>query len=96
MSFGLRVWDATGQLTLEVTDRIGRYHGTITLGNTAARGSTNYPVPGYSLDGTWFLFFRGLEPAYLKITEQAGNISIFNEDYYAAHGSGTFIDIFRG
>lgn len=95
MSHGLRVWDSSGQIILDLTDRLGRYNSTITIASLAARSGASYSVPGYALDGTWFLFIRSGSTTYLRITENAGSISIFNENYYN-RSSDVVIDIFRG
>ena len=54
MSYGLRVWDASGNLTLDVTNRITRvysansvYFATYDLQKTISHA-------GVSTDGTWF------------------------------------------
>lgn len=96
MSYGLRVWNASNQLILEVTDRIGRYNSTVTLSAIAPRGSANYSVPGYALDGTWFYFIRAGFTEDLRITENSGSLSFFNESYYVSRGSEVIIDIMRG
>ncbi len=96
MSHGLRIWNSSGQLILEITDRIGRYNSTVTLSAIAPRGTASYSVPGYALDGTWFFFIRSGSTSYLRITENAGSISVFNENYYNNAGAGVVIDIFRG
>lgn len=96
MSQGIKVWDAAGQLILDVTDRLSRYHSTIVLSSIAPRASGTFSVPGYALDGTWFFFIRDRSTSYLNIYEISGGFSVFNESYYSAYGSGVTIDIFRG
>lgn len=51
MSFGLKVWDATGLLTLDVIDRLPRYWGSYSF--SFASKFTTVAIPGMSLDGTW-------------------------------------------
>ena len=97
MSQGIKVWDAAGQLILDVTDRLARYHSTIVLSSIAPRTSGTFSVPGYALDGTWFFFIRNTSIAgCLNIYEISGGFYVFNESYYSAYGSGVTIDIFRG
>lgn len=96
MSYGIKVWDESGQLILDVTDRLARYHSTIVLSSIAKRTSSTFSVPGYALDGTWFFFIRTQSTSYLKISEISGGFSVFNESYTSALGSGVTIDIFRG
>lgn len=92
---GLRCWNSAGQLTLEVSDRLARYHGSISVGSIGPRSSGNYSVPGYALDGRWFIFLRSGSMSWMQVTEQVNNINVFNADYYYARGN-LVIDIFRG
>lgn len=57
MSHGLRVWDASGNLVLDVQERISRIHGVYTVPNVSipANGSYLFPVTGMVDDGTWFV-----------------------------------------
>jgi hypothetical protein len=97
MSYGLKVWDEAGQLQLDTSDRLGRFQGSITLGSIPKRTSVNYSVPGYTLDGTWFCYLSNARSyAYISITEQAGNINVFNTDYVSSRGLEASIFIFRG
>lgn len=52
MSYGLRVWDSFGNLTVDVSDRLNRYVGTYSA-NVPGNSTVFVPVPGVSLDGTW-------------------------------------------
>lgn len=96
MSSGIKVWNAAGQVIIDVSDRLAYHHSTINLWNIGTRASSTISIPGYSTDGTWFLFFRGSSPYYLRFTEQANQLTVFNEDYYAPHGAGVIIEVFRG
>lgn len=96
MSRGLRIWRPDGQIMLDVTDRLSRIHGSVTLPNIAFPNSVNFSVPGMILDGTWFLFVRGSLPQNLVITQQTGNINVRNGHSTVPTGGGTVIDILRG
>lgn len=96
MSQGLRIRNASGQLTLEVTDRLARFHSTLALTNIGPRATANFSIPGYSSDGSWFLYFRDGSTSYLRFAEIAGGLSVFNEDWYQARGAGVIIEILRG
>lgn len=53
MTYGLRVWDGTGGLMLDVTDRITRFVGTYSFYIAPFQTSVDISVPGASPD-TWF------------------------------------------
>jgi hypothetical protein len=57
MPYGIRIWDASGNLTLDVTDRITRWNNTITLAANSIpiNSFVDFSVPGVTLDGTWFI-----------------------------------------
>lgn len=94
MSYGLRAWDSSGNLILEITDSIARFVGTYTIPLLAPRASTVVSVPGYSLDGTWSLYFLTGNYNYLAITEQTNGVYVFNTNYYNNLGNVTF-NVFR-
>lgn len=53
MSYGLRVWNAAGQLVLDTTDRLTRHHSRYSLTLGALGTSQDVYVSGMSDDGTW-------------------------------------------
>lgn len=62
MSYGLRVWNASGSLRLDTTDFIGRLiqTGQVYIYPYSAQSKTvNVSVPGMSNDGTWFVSALG-------------------------------------
>lgn len=90
MAYGLQVWNSAGVLVLSITDRLVRYHTTIT-GTVPTNGTINVSVPGYALDGSWFAFPR-VALLYVKIDDSANTITLTN---YTSAKNFT-IDIFRG
>jgi hypothetical protein len=54
MSYGMRIWDASGNLTLDTTDRLTRFVTSITPGTIGPSVTVSYYVPGIADDGTWF------------------------------------------
>lgn len=55
MSYGLRVWDASGNLVVEVTDRIPKYEAIYTVPSLSSAGSTaTVTHPGFSLGTHYF------------------------------------------
>lgn len=105
MPYGLRVWDSSGNLTLDTTDRITRFVTSITPGTIAANSTVSYSVPGIVADGTWFIvvyntfmpaanaFYSGI---VLSIT--TNNINLYNSNSNAnwTNGLNTRIEVLRG
>ncbi len=58
MSQGLRVWNSSGVLTLDITDRITKRHGVYTATIGASATSVTVSVSGMSNDGSWFAVLR--------------------------------------
>tara|TARA_R110002153_G_scaffold105017_2_gene243219 strand:+ start:181 stop:462 length:282 start_codon:yes stop_codon:yes gene_type:complete len=54
MAYGLQIWDASGNVRMDTTDREVRFVAYYT-GSTAANSSTTISVAGLSNDGTWGL-----------------------------------------
>lgn len=94
MSQGIKCWDSSGQVILDITDSLARYVNSYTIPSLAPRSSTTISVPGYSLDGNWFIYFLAGDVNDLAITEQANGIYVFNTQYYVARGNVNF-NIFR-
>ena len=83
MSYGLRVWDASGNLTLDVTNRITRIissHGF----SIAANSSQAISVPGITTDGTW-IAYAPLAPC----TINSGSVTVYNR--FTSTLSGTLL-----
>lgn len=55
MSYGLRVWDASGNLTLDISDRVATYVSAYMIPSLSALGSTYTLVhPSYSIGEYFF------------------------------------------
>jgi hypothetical protein len=105
MSYGMRVWDASGNLTLDTTDRLTRFVTSITPGTIAPQATVSYSVPGIEDNGTWFLVvintWRPSSSAfytdiYMYITSGFLNVQNINTSQTWSNGLGTRIEIFRG
>lgn len=55
MSYGLQVWDASGALVLDVSDRISRFVGTYSYSIPNGSTETTVSVPGAE-SSTWFAY----------------------------------------
>ena len=97
MSQGLRIWDATGQMILNITDRLFRLHSTVVLPNINPNASVNFSIPGMRQDSSWFVLARASVPLGIVITPQVDNLRVShsNPNATSATGAGTTIDILR-
>lgn len=75
MAYGLQVRDSNNDLILDITDKIGRYHGSVSTSGLSYLQTVNLSVPGYALDGTWFYYIGG-DDWYYDIVPQAGSIKV--------------------
>lgn len=57
MSYGLRVWDASGNITVDVTDRLTRFFAvySVSFTTTSSEPDKYIYINGISNDGTWFV-----------------------------------------
>jgi hypothetical protein len=77
MSFGLRVWDAYGNVTIDNVDRLSRVSSSVYVPSIAYNSTVVVSVPGYALDGTWFYAPVAI-PYFVRATAGWGQISITN------------------
>lgn len=55
MAYGIKVWDSSGNVTLDVTDRLTREYGTGSVYWEAFQVNNTITIPGITNDGTWFI-----------------------------------------
>jgi hypothetical protein len=88
MSQGLKIYNEAGDVRLDTTMRLARYHSFYT-GYLAADTSTTVSVPGLADDGTWSIAFEpqgGFSGSDVEVTVSPGSIYIYNGgngSYYA-------------
>ena len=73
MSYGLRVWDQSGNITLDTTDRTARFYGQYTIPGIANGSSYTLSIPGFSI-GSWFAV--AYHPYNVYITYASGSINV--------------------
>ena len=75
MSFGLRVWDQYGNMTLDMSDRATRFHSRHVV-SVPSEGSVTIPVAGMSGNGTWGFHMWSL----LRVSAQivTGGVKVTN------------------
>lgn len=86
MSYGLQVWDAKGNLTLDISSRITRIHSQVSVPELISAASKAISVTGIIDDGTWGClvpeFIGGeqvrvsyeITSGYITFTADRGNI----------------------
>lgn len=98
MSYGLKVWNASGVVTFDSTIRVARVHSTHAV-NLAYGASVFVYIPGYTLDGTWSYYFthnrlvRASDGHFggrvgIVLTEQANGIQLY---YGSGYNDGNLI-----
>ena len=75
MSYGLRVWDASGALKLEITDRTARFVGAYTIPGIAVNGSYTLNISGFTV-GSWF--FSANHPYNVYLVPGSGQITFYH------------------
>lgn len=75
MSYGLRIWDGSGGMRLDITDRTARLYGVYTIPSIAANGSYTLTIPSFSL-GAWF--FDANLPRDIYVVPSAGKITFYH------------------
>lgn len=81
MSFGLKVWDENGVVTLDQLDRMGRYYATVTVPAIGGNSGVTVSVPGLTTSG--FSYFLTYHPTvYIEIRMQEGGFYVYNRYPY--------------
>ena len=88
MPSGLRIWNSSGVLIQDISDRLGRLFAEYTVPAIAYPNSYTISVPGYALDGNWFWAPYKEMPSGLSVVESAGSIRIQNT---YAYSTGSFV-----
>lgn len=89
MSYGLRIWDASGALQVEVTDRIPRYEAAYSVPNISAGSTYTVNHPGFNISTHYFSTNAGQD---IEI-EVSGSSVIFRK-WTSEDNSGAFYVFF--
>jgi len=84
VAYGLRVWDANGNIRLDTADRECRFVAFYT-GAVAAGSAVTVPVSGMSTDGTWGLNELGTENFDVSLSLLSGEFRLTNSSNYQTH-----------
>jgi hypothetical protein len=102
MSYGLRVWNASGGIIVDVTDRITKIVATYSFSKSLVKGDSlvthDVSVPGILADGSWFVQGTTKSPqvgssTFYSYEIMSGIVRVhilkFDQGTYAATGSFT-------
>lgn len=102
MSYGLKVWNSSGTVTLDTTDRVFRFFSSYTVPNatfTEAIGFySDVYVPGASADGTWLGYMDNSPGSVVFSTNNARVIIpfIIGSPYpWDSASAGNLLHVFR-
>jgi len=84
MAYGLQIWDSSGNVRLDTSDRECRYVGFFT-GSVGAGSSVTVTVSGMATDGTWGLNELAYSNFYVSVSMGSGQFVISNSDQYNSH-----------
>ena len=84
MAYGLQIWDASGNVRLDTSDRECRYVGFFT-GSVSSSSSVAVTVSGMATDGTWGLNELAYSNFYVSVSMGSGQFVISNADQYNSH-----------
>jgi hypothetical protein len=99
MAHGLQVFNSSGQLTLDVSDRLTRLHSVVNVSVPAYTGSTRagtVAITGMTTDGTWYMVSEYSQTDAMQKLVCTANSGYF--DWYVATtmGAGTVrVSVFR-
>ena len=92
MAYGLNVWDASGNVRLDTSDREFRYVAFYT-GSVSASSSTNVSVSGLTNNGTWGLNETQGSNLFLELSIGTNQFTVTNTNSF---NSGTYnVQVFR-
>ena len=102
MSYGFKVWDASGNIIVDITDRITKLVSTHSFSKYLVKGNNlvthDVPVPWILADGSWFVQGTTKSPQVVNSTFysyeiMSGIVRVhilkFDQGTYAATGSFT-------
>lgn len=84
MAYGLKIYDASGNIRLDTTDRECRYVGLFT-GSVGSSSSVTVTVSGMSTNGTWGLNELAYSNFYVSVSMGSGQFVVSNADQYNSH-----------
>ena len=68
MTYGLRIWDELGNLTLDINDRTARYHSSFSIPAIVPQGSYSVTLPSGFDSATWFVSGRWQHTLYYNVS----------------------------
>jgi len=92
MAYGLKVYDASGNVRLDTTDREFRYVAFYS-GSLSANTTLNITVAGLSTDGTWGLNEEGDFGFNIDVSFSTNTLTVTNNNQYNAYPY--YVQVFR-
>ena len=92
MSYGLKVWNSSGVLTLDVSDRTARFVGSYTIPSIAINGSYTLNISGFAV-GTWF--FSANHPYNVYLIPGSGKITLYHTNLGNASSNSFTVVVFK-
>lgn len=89
MTYGFQAFDSAGNITIDVTDRLTRFHSDYTVSVQGNGGTTNLTITGYSSDQSWLIV---CDNYWFTITSSYNGITVKNN--YGSALSG-YIQVYR-
>ncbi len=88
MAYGIRVFDASGNVMIDVVDRLTTLHSTYNI-TVPVNGSVYVPVTGMQNDGTWAALISDLAYYYLTVSLGTGGFLVKFNSMWTSGGSFT-------
>lgn len=89
MTYGFQAFDSAGNITIDVTDRLTRFHSDYTVSVQGNGGTTNLTITGYSPGDSWCLI---CDNYWFTFTNIANGVQVKNN--YGSALSG-YIQVYR-
>jgi len=74
MDYGLRCFDSSGNVTIDITDRLTRFHSDYSV-SLSYNQTTTIAINGFVDDGTWVVI---CDNYWYTITRNSGSITLKN------------------
>jgi hypothetical protein len=79
VAYGLQTWDANGNVTLTVTDRLTRFYGSFSFSTPSTSPYTTFiSIPGAE-PSTWFAY---TDKPFYKIEVVSGGVNVKAATYF--------------
>lgn len=95
MSYGLLVFDGTGEKLLDTSDRLFRYVGEFQTGTIQPGSCKTIKIAGMENNGKWFFDYRGTRHVSTSIRIITGGILVCNNGGSTVTQPNLVFEVFR-